>query len=228
MLFRLLCAIFFNNISTYCIYFIREDTRRTLQAAEKELRDAESKTSGVLAAERGLLKQEREISAREIEAEEIRVKYFNAKKVLQKEAVKLIAMQKELNAERFRLHGAAMKLSSQASEVRHSIGLIARYGRLTSIGYKGMHITNMSAYLCLFCAYVDMCVYTYVYVCVQMDIYIYIHQVTYRMILIHLQGSFFPNVFMYSIQKQILSLIYFQKNQVPVLMEVKLIVLLII
>jgi hypothetical protein len=117
----------------------REAGRRYLEVAEKILKDAESQAKGVLLAEKGLHDLEEEILIREGKAENVMSKFSKAQKLLQNEAMQISSMQKELNAERFLLHGAAIELASQASEIRRTVGLISKYERLSSvIGHNGV------------------------------------------------------------------------------------------
>lgn len=110
----------------------RDAARRGLDNAEGVLREAEERAAAVMGAEKGLMQLERDIQAREAAAEDMRIKYTAARKVLQVEAGKLLVSQKSSDAERFRLHSAAMELASQAVEVRHVAGMTTKQGRLTS------------------------------------------------------------------------------------------------
>jgi hypothetical protein len=111
----------------------RETGRRYLKTAEKILKDAESQANGVLEAEKGLHAMEEEVLIREEKAEEMMSRFGKAQKLLQNEAIQISSMQKELTAERFLLHGAAIELASQASEIRRTVGLMSKYERLSSV-----------------------------------------------------------------------------------------------
>lgn len=117
----------------------REAGRRYLEIAEKILKDAELQAEGVLLAEKGLHDMEEETLIREGKAENMMSKFSKAQKLLQIEAMQISSMQKELNAERFLLHGAAIELASQASEIRRTVVLIFKYERLSSVmGHNGI------------------------------------------------------------------------------------------
>jgi hypothetical protein len=111
----------------------RETGRRYLKTAEKILKDAESQANGVLLAEKGFHAMEEEVLIREEKAEEMMSRFGKAQKLLQNEAMQISSMQKELTAERFLLHGAAIELASQASEIRRTVGLMSKYERLSSV-----------------------------------------------------------------------------------------------
>jgi len=107
----------------------RDAARRALENAHGVLREAEERAAAVMEAEKGLLRLEMEVQARETAAEDLRVRYTTARKLLQAEAAKLIVTQKAADAERFRLHSAALELASQATEIRRIAGVAGKQAR---------------------------------------------------------------------------------------------------
>ena len=116
----------------------RDAARRALENAHGVLREAEERANAVMEAEKGLLQLEREAQAREAVADDLRVRYTTARKLLQAEAAKLIVTQKAADAERFRLHSAALELASQATEIRRIAGAAGRQARHAATNKTGL------------------------------------------------------------------------------------------